>query len=65
MKSLASKTLLALYYCHISKTFQVKIWFQNHRYKYKRQAKEKAMAEQPSSNTNLVSSCNYPSKLSE
>lgn len=26
--------------------FQVKIWFQNHRYKCKRQAKEKAMAEQ-------------------
>jgi hypothetical protein len=25
---------------------QVKIWFQNHRYKCKRQAKEKAMAEQ-------------------
>ena len=24
---------------------QVKIWFQNHRYKYKRQAKEKAMSE--------------------
>lgn len=27
-------------------SFQVKIWFQNHRYKCKRQAKEKAMAEQ-------------------
>lgn len=26
--------------------WQVKIWFQNHRYKCKRQAKEKAMAEQ-------------------
>lgn len=26
--------------------FKVKIWFQNHRYKCKRQAKEKAMAEQ-------------------
>ena len=25
--------------------FQVKIWFQNHRYKYKRQAKEKSMTE--------------------
>lgn len=27
-------------------SLQVKIWFQNHRYKCKRQAKEKAMAEQ-------------------
>ena len=26
---------------------QVKIWFQNHRYKHKRQAKEKAMTETP------------------
>lgn len=32
------------YSCLIS--LQVKIWFQNHRYKCKRQAKEKAMAEQ-------------------
>lgn len=30
--------------------FQVKIWFQNHRYKCKRQAKEKAMAEQNAQN---------------
>ena len=30
-------------------TFQVKIWFQNHRYKQKRQAKEKAMTEPSSS----------------
>ncbi|XP_039968565.1 homeobox protein Nkx-2.4 isoform X2 [Bactrocera tryoni] len=29
---------------------QVKIWFQNHRYKCKRQAKEKAMAEQSQQN---------------
>jgi len=29
---------------------QVKIWFQNHRYKCKRQAKEKAMAEQNAQN---------------
>lgn len=31
---------------NVSKLLQVKIWFQNHRYKCKRQAKEKAMAEQ-------------------
>lgn len=31
-------------------SFQVKIWFQNHRYKCKRQAKEKAMAEQNAQN---------------
>ena len=30
-------------------SFQVKIWFQNHRYKFKRQAKEKAMSEQAGS----------------
>ncbi|CAG2053809.1 unnamed protein product [Timema podura] len=29
---------------------RVKIWFQNHRYKCKRQAKEKAMAEQNAQN---------------
>ncbi|KAL1114838.1 hypothetical protein AAG570_007662 [Ranatra chinensis] len=29
---------------------KVKIWFQNHRYKCKRQAKEKAMAEQNAQN---------------
>jgi len=34
----------------LSFCFQVKIWFQNHRYKCKRQAKEKAMAEQNAQN---------------
>lgn len=34
------------FYFVSSELFQVKIWFQNHRYKCKRQAKEKAMAEQ-------------------
>ncbi|XP_063881402.1 homeobox protein Nkx-2.1-like [Scylla paramamosain] len=34
---------------------QVKIWFQNHRYKMKRAAKEKAMSEQASSNQNATS----------
>ncbi|KAK8390616.1 hypothetical protein O3P69_010361 [Scylla paramamosain] len=33
----------------------VKIWFQNHRYKMKRAAKEKAMSEQASSNQNATS----------
>lgn len=39
---------------------QVKIWFQNHRYKCKRQAKEKAMAEQNAQNqviTQIPKSC--------
>lgn len=34
--------------------FQVKIWFQNHRYKCKRQAKEKAMAEQNQHNQVII-----------
>ncbi|ROT84040.1 hypothetical protein C7M84_022774 [Penaeus vannamei] len=34
---------------HASKSILVKIWFQNHRYKMKRAAKEKAMSEQGSS----------------
>lgn len=36
---------------------QVKIWFQNHRYKCKRQAKEKAMAEQNQHNQVCQFSC--------
>lgn len=37
--------VISIISCHFW-IFQVKIWFQNHRYKCKRQAKEKAMAEQ-------------------
>ena len=36
---------------------QVKIWFQNHRYKYKRQAKEKAMSESSPSSQVKTSFC--------
>ncbi|XP_059047533.1 homeobox protein Nkx-2.4-like [Achroia grisella] len=40
----ACKETLSIMHKEIEK--KVKIWFQNHRYKCKRQAKEKAMAEQ-------------------
>lgn len=38
-------------------SLQVKIWFQNHRYKCKRQAKEKAMAEQNQHNQVRLTNC--------
>ncbi|KAH7645199.1 blast:thyroid transcription factor 1 [Dermatophagoides farinae] len=41
---------------------QVKIWFQNHRYKCKRQAKEKAMSESsPTTTPNTIQSSSPPS----
>lgn len=39
---------------------QVKIWFQNHRYKCKRQAKEKAMSETSSSGNSGQASAHPP-----
>ena len=41
--------LFLLFFNLFCPKLKVKIWFQNHRYKCKRQAKEKAMSESPGS----------------
>lgn len=50
----------AFFLCFVHK--KVKIWFQNHRYKCKRQAKEKAMSESPGSTGSIQPNIGGPSE---